>query len=146
MIFRVLLYFTCFELSSGTIPCGGLPKVVINTVIANDPIATIFDGVSELQQADGGTETLCEGCYAIRCALGSVVRRFPDRYNLPIISCVDGRWTFQNPRRANLVQHATNAAGQLRSKCNVKLTLERFYFDLHYYNYFNSYRILIFLT
>ena len=79
-------------------------------------MATIFDGVSELQYADGSSETLCDGCYAISCKAGFVIRRFPDGYKLPVISCVNGRWTYHNNRRAGVIAHATNRDGQLRSK------------------------------
>lgn len=75
----------------------------------------MFDGVGELEQADGTRKLLCNGCYAIRCQFGFGIRHFTDKFNLPIISCLNGRWTFQNTRRDGLLENATNAAGQLRS-------------------------------
>merc|ERR1712226_396252 len=101
----------------GTDLCGSLPSVIARDVTTIDISATIFDENFEIQTGVFQFEDICDGCYAIVCQTGHVIRRYPQKHNVPVISCHDGRWKFENPRKAGVLESATSSQNVLKSKC-----------------------------
>merc|ERR1712226_467349 len=94
--------------------------VIARDVTTVDISATIFDENFEIQTGVFQFEAICDGCYAIVCQTGHVIRRYPQKHNVPVISCHDGRWKFENPRKAGVLESATSSQNVLKSKLTCK--------------------------